>query len=94
MAECELWAETCRLALSSTPSTARTSQRAEVPWRGLLQAARIVGADGERWNRITEVTFGVGDDEKWESDMRELVGFAELSREEVGQVIRARIESA
>ncbi|KAI0080027.1 RINT-1 family protein [Panus rudis PR-1116 ss-1] len=94
MAECELWAETCRLALSSTPSTARTSQRAEVPWRGLLQAARIVGADGARWDRITEVTFGVGDDEEWESDMRELVGFAELSREEVGQVIRARIESA
>ena len=87
LAEFELWAETCRLALSRTPAA-----RTEAPWRSLLQAGRIVAADGEQWKSLVETTFGMKEDLEWEKSMLELVGFAELSREEAGQVIRTRAD--
>ena len=88
MAECELWAETCRLALAKTGAG-----RTEAPWRGLLEAGRIVGADGEAWTKIVDSTFGVLNDEEWEKVLTEMVGFSELGREDVGQVIRSRTDS-
>ncbi|KAK7694298.1 hypothetical protein QCA50_001480 [Cerrena zonata] len=88
MAESELWAETCRLALAKS-GTGRT----EAPWRGLLEASRIVGADGEAWRKIVDSTFGVLNDEEWEAVLTEMVGFSELGREDVGQVIRSRTDS-
>jgi len=87
LAEFELWAETCRQALSKLPAT-----RSEAPWRSLLQAGRIVAADGERWKSIVETTFGMDQDQDWEEKMLQLVGFSELSRDEVGQVIRTRAD--
>lgn len=87
LAEFELWAETCRLALARTPA-----MRSEAPWRALLQAGRIVAADGDTWKSVVESTFSVRDDQEWEKRMLELVGFSELSREEVGQVIRTRAD--
>lgn len=88
LAECELWAETCRLALAKT-----ASGRTEAPWRGLLEAGRIVGADGESWRKIVDSTFGVLGDDEWEKALTDVVGFSELGREDVGQVIRARTDS-
>lgn len=88
MAECELWAETCRLALAKSGAG-----RTEAPWRGLLEAGRIVGADGEAWTKIVDSTFGVLNDEEWEKVLIEMVGFSELGREDVGQVIRSRTDS-
>ncbi|KAH8100492.1 RINT-1 family protein [Cristinia sonorae] len=87
LAEFELWAETCRLALARIPA-----MRSEAPWRSLLEAGRIVAADGERWRGIVQSTFGMNQDQEWEKNMLELVGFAELSREEVGQIIRTRAD--
>lgn len=85
-AESELWVQTCRHALSRAPA------RAEAPWRSLLQAARVVGAQDEEWKKVVDTTFGVASDVEWEKEMRELVGYAELSREEVSQVIRTRTD--
>ena len=85
-AEAELWVQTCRHAL------APNSARAEGPWRPLLQAARVVGAQDDVWTRLVDATLGMADDDTWEAQMRELVGVAELSREEVGQVIRTRTD--
>ena len=87
MAECELWASTCRHALPRAPAA-----RIEAPWRGLLQAARVVGAQGELWAQVVDATLGVASDEQFEEAMRELVGFAELSREDVTQIIRTRTD--
>lgn len=84
LAESELWVSTCRLALSRNPG------RADVPWRPLLQAARIVGAQGEQWDAIVDATLGTAADQEWEDAMVQHVGFAKLGREEVGQIIRTR----
>ncbi|KAF7792494.1 hypothetical protein EIP86_003535 [Pleurotus ostreatoroseus] len=86
-AECELWAETSRVAL------ARMAGRSEAPWRPLLQAARVVGAQGEEWTRVVDATLGPTTDEEWERVMVDVVGFAELGREEVSQVILTRMDS-
>ncbi|CAL1696309.1 unnamed protein product [Somion occarium] len=72
-----------------TPQQGRT----EASWRGLLEAGRIVGADGETWRKLVDSTFGTLGDEEWEKVLSELVGFSELSREDVGQVIQARVDS-
>lgn len=86
LAECELWVETCRQAL------VRGTARAEAPWRSLLQAGRIVGAQGEVWERVVDATFGTLSDSEWEEVMVEVAGWAELTREEVGQIIRTRTD--
>jgi len=87
LAESELWAETCRIALGRLGSV-----RTEAPWRALLQAARIVAADGEGWRQIKDNTFGTAEDEEWENFMTASVGFCELPREEVGQIINTRTD--
>ena len=51
-----------------------------------------MGAQDEGWDKIVDATFGMASDGEWEKEMKVLVGFAELSREEVGQVIRTRID--
>ncbi|KAI0706059.1 RINT-1 family protein [Cytidiella melzeri] len=86
LAECELWVETCRHAL------AKASVRAEAPWRSLLQAGRIIGAQGEAWMKIVDATLGTGSDGDWEAVMVDVVGLAELSREDVSRVIRTRAD--
>jgi RAD50-interacting protein 1 len=86
LAECELWVETCRHAL------AKAATRAEAPWRALLQAARIIAAQGEAWTEIVEATFGTGSDRDWEAAMGNIVGLAELSREDASRVIRTRVD--
>ncbi|KAI0304653.1 TIP-1 family-domain-containing protein [Russula brevipes] len=83
--ESELWVETCRLALPGS------GERVEVPWRRLVQAGRILGADGEVWTQILKVSFDdVGATEEWETRVTELIDGAELSREEVRMIARTR----
>jgi RAD50-interacting protein 1 len=87
-AECELWAETSRHALARRTPAARV----DAPWRPLLQAARVVGAQDGEWTRVVNATLGTASDAEWEAAMVEVVGFAELSRDEVGQIIRTRTD--
>ena len=86
LAECELWVETCRHAL------AKSAARAEAPWRSLLQAGRIIGAQGETWVKLVDATLGTNSDSEWEAVMVDVVGFAELTREDVSRVIRTRAD--
>lgn len=91
-AECELWVETCHTALGGVLGGGR--KRVEMPWAKLLQAARLVGADGEAWDTITQATFGVHSEEDWEKTMLEATGLAEMGREDVGRLLRRRDDSS
>ncbi|EIN13385.1 hypothetical protein PUNSTDRAFT_129073 [Punctularia strigosozonata HHB-11173 SS5] len=86
--ECELWLETSRSALAGTPGV--TAARTEGPWRRLLEAGRLFGLVGDDWRKVMLMTFGAHEDEKWEELVAGVVGFSELSREEVGQILRTR----
>ncbi|KAF9821810.1 hypothetical protein IEO21_00240 [Rhodonia placenta] len=85
LAETELWVETCQVALAGSERP-----RVEAPWRRLLQASRLVGADGNKWQRVVDSTFGATEDSDWEAVMLDTVGCAELDRDEVGQILRTR----
>ncbi|KAI0257312.1 TIP-1 family-domain-containing protein [Lactifluus subvellereus] len=82
--ESELWVETCRLALPDA------GDRVEVPWRRLVQAGRVLGADDEAWAQILKVSFDDLGQEEWEHKATELIHGAELSREEVRMISRTR----
>ncbi|RDB28861.1 RAD50-interacting protein 1 [Hypsizygus marmoreus] len=87
-AESELWVETCHTALGGSLSGGRA--RVEAPWIKLMQASRLASADGETWTTLVDVTFGTHADEEWETSIVDLVGSAELSREEVMRTLRRR----
>ncbi|KAL0071704.1 hypothetical protein AAF712_000626 [Marasmius tenuissimus] len=88
LAECELWVETCHRGLGGSLGGGR--KRVETPWGKLLQAGRVVVANGEIRDRIAQATFGMMDQEEWESMMTDTTGFQELSRDEVGRILRRR----
>ena len=85
MAESELLVETCQIALAPADRN-----RAEAPWRQLLQASRLIALEGDQWQRVVLSTFGATTDQDWDDIMLDMVGATELSREEVGQVLRTR----
>ncbi|TFK30758.1 RINT-1 family protein [Coprinopsis marcescibilis] len=87
-AECELWVETCHNALSGNLGGGR--QRVEAPWSRLLQAARLVGAEGDTWDLIIGATFGTHDEAEWEQVMIDVTGANEMSREDVSKLLRRR----
>ncbi|PCH33328.1 hypothetical protein WOLCODRAFT_111625 [Wolfiporia cocos MD-104 SS10] len=87
LAECELWVETCQVALVHSERA-----RVEAPWRQLIQASRLLGAEGARWQEALDATFGVTGDQEWEDKMLEIAGFADLSRQEVAQILRVRAD--
>jgi RAD50-interacting protein 1 len=82
--ESELWVDTCRLALNDA------GDRVEVPWRRLVQAGRVLGADDEVWAQILKVSFNDLGQEEWEHSLTELIHGTELSREEVRLIARTR----
>jgi RAD50-interacting protein 1 len=82
--ESELWVETCRLALADA------GERVEAPWRRLVQAGRILGAEDQVWAQILKVSFDDLDKEGWEHKITKLIHGAELSREEVRMIARTR----
>ena len=86
--ESELWVETCRLALPGA------GERVDVPWRRLVQAGRVLGADNEVWTRILEVSFDDVGMEEWENRISGLIDGADLSREEIRMIVRTREDCA
>ncbi|KAJ6574637.1 TIP-1 family-domain-containing protein [Mycena capillaripes] len=87
-AECELWAETCQAGLGGALSGGRN--RVEAPWLKLLQAGRLIGSEGESWEKVVRVTFGMQDQTEWEDIMLEITGTSELPREEVQRILKSR----
>ncbi|KAF9065415.1 TIP-1 family-domain-containing protein [Rhodocollybia butyracea] len=87
-AECEIWVETCRAVLLQVFGGSRN--RVEAPWLRLIEAGRLVGAEDELRDKIVTATFGSTDEEEWEGVMVQVVGSGELSREEVGRILRRR----
>lgn len=92
LAECELWVETCQGAVSGGGHGGLPGGRGrvEAPWGKLLQAGRLVGLEGDVWEKIVDSTFGVSTQAEWEEMMRNTTGFSELSREVVGRILRCR----
>lgn len=80
--ECELWVETSRIALG--PST--PANRAEAPWRNMLQAGRLIGLDEETKERVMRLMYQ-GED-AWEQTMIDVVGLCEMEREQVMKCLR------
>lgn len=84
-AECELWAETCQVAL-------RTSRaRAEGPWGRLLVAGRLLGAGRREVEKVIDEVLG-GQGDGWEDalDAVTSLGSGGLGKEEVKTVLRLR----
>lgn len=80
--------ETCHAALGGCLSGGRN--RVEAPWLNLLQAGRLTGAEGDAWERIVNMTFGMQGEEEWEEAMVDIVGPNNMGREEVGRILRSR----
>ncbi|KAJ6501627.1 TIP-1 family-domain-containing protein [Mycena vitilis] len=87
-AECELWAETSQTGLGGALSGGRN--RVMAPWLKLLQAGRLVGLEGEPWERVGHIAFGTHDEAEWEDVMLEITGTSELPREEVQRILKCR----
>ncbi|KAG6842865.1 hypothetical protein H0H93_003136, partial [Arthromyces matolae] len=79
--ECELWVETCRIALGGALPGGRT--RIDGPWTKLLQAASLVSGEGDAWTAVLKIAFGTQTDDVWSIQMAEVVGPIELERDTV-----------
>jgi hypothetical protein len=92
--ECELWLETSRAALSGGSRGGRGVARlVEGPWRRLVEAGRLLALQGSEYDKVRALTFGTARDEVWEQGIIDVVGFSELSRDEVQTVLRTRMGS-
>ena len=93
--ECELWLETSKAALSGGGGGGGRGigRLVEGPWRRLVEAGRLLALQGSEWDRIKALTFGTTGDDDWEQGILEVVGFSELSRDEVQIVLRTRVDS-
>jgi RAD50-interacting protein 1 len=90
LAECELWVETCYVALLGSLSGGR--ERIELPWGKLLQAGKLASAEGDVWNALLEATFKTQTGGDWEMEMTRIVGSVELGRDEVARVLKRRAD--
>lgn len=88
--EAELWVETCFSAVEGALGGGRP--RVQGPWNKTLQAARLIGLEGEARERALDATFGATDDDEWERVIFELVDICELERDEVERLLRRRSE--
>ncbi|KAF8993873.1 RINT-1 family protein [Hymenopellis radicata] len=90
-AECELWVETSHGALAGALGGGRN--RVESPWSKLLEAGRLIAAEGDSWTKAVDSTFGTAVSEgDWETHIVDVTGYSELSREEVGRILRRRTQ--
>lgn len=86
--ESELWVEACQRGLRGSLGGGRN--RVEAPWLKLLEAGKLIGAEGVTWDAVVAATFGEKTDEEWSEVMIEMVGVSEVSRDEVGRLLRRR----
>jgi hypothetical protein len=93
LAECELFVETCHSALASGGGLPGGRARVETPWGKLLQAGRLVGLEGDVWDKVVDATFGTYSQEDWEGVVRDATGYSELSRDAVGDILCRRDDS-
>lgn len=84
--ECELWLETCHAALGGSRN------RVDAPWLKLLQAGRLISAEGDSWEKILDLTSTNHGEEAWTAAMVDVVGLNKLGREEVERILRSRDE--
>jgi hypothetical protein len=84
VAEAELWVETCSAAMGLSRS------RAEVPWRNLVQASRLVGT--ENIEPLVRAASTASDGE-WGDVIMGAVGIDEMARDEVLRVIQTRVDT-
>ncbi|KAF9243838.1 TIP-1 family-domain-containing protein [Melanogaster broomeanus] len=84
-AECELWAETCQMALNTSRA------RIEKPWSRLLAAGRLLGADLQGDEQLLDVLFS-GQGHEWEGALDRVtdLGSGGLGKDEVKTVLRMR----
>ncbi|KAJ3853443.1 TIP-1 family-domain-containing protein [Lentinula lateritia] len=87
-AEHVLWVETCRATLLQAFGGNRN--RVEAPWSRLTEAGTLVDVDGEVREKIANATFGGIEEDEWENVILEVIGSSELTREEVGRILRRR----
>ncbi|KAF8898463.1 TIP-1 family-domain-containing protein [Infundibulicybe gibba] len=87
-AECELWVETCVMALGGGIDGGRG--RIEMPWLKLLQAGRLVGLDNNKWEAVVDITFGTQTEEEWQNVMIETIGLADIGRTEAMRILKTR----
>ena len=86
--ECDLWVQSCYEAADGVLGGGR--QRVQAPWNVLLQAGKLASLEGESWEKVVEKTFGSGSDSDWEDMVVDLLGITELSRDEVGTLLKRR----
>ena len=78
-----MWVETSRMALGGSV------RRVEVPWKGLVDAGRVLSLEGDGYRRAVEVvTVGTEDAFKQLASDLEI----DMSREEVLEVLKVRQE--
>ncbi|KAF9458336.1 TIP-1 family-domain-containing protein [Collybia nuda] len=92
LAECELWARTCHGALHG--GLGGGHERVDGPWRKLIQAAKVAGAEGESFSAIADATFGSLTDEQWETSMIQITGNVEMGRAETMSILKRRSDSS
>ncbi|KAF7306558.1 hypothetical protein MIND_00447100 [Mycena indigotica] len=85
-AECHLWVETCQTGLGGALGGGRA--RVERPWLKLLQAGRLLGLEGDSWDKARDATFGARSADEWEELMLDLTGASQLTLEEVQRIVR------
>lgn len=64
--------------------------RVEAPWGKLLQAGRLIGLEGEVWDKVVHTTLGTLGEDQWEKNMRGMTGYSELSKDVVERILRCR----
>jgi RAD50-interacting protein 1 len=87
-AESELWIETCLGSMGAVLGWRR--DRVAMPWMKLVEAAKLVSVDEDMARAVRETTFGNSLEDAWRDEIIQMLGSCELTRDEMGRVLRRR----